>query len=143
MSFVQIWIHLVWATKNRECTINKTLKPKLLAHIRENAIEKEIRIHFINCVEDHVHALISLGNSQSISKIAKLIKGESSSWVNKNNLLKGKFGWQNEYFGVSISASMVDRVREYIKNQEEHHKRHNFMEEYEDFMQKYGFKGAG
>ena len=78
MPYVRMWVHLIWSTKNRERTITKKLKPLLLSHMRENAKEKKIFLDSINCVSDHCHALISLGSEQSISKIAFLIKGESS-----------------------------------------------------------------
>jgi REP element-mobilizing transposase RayT len=70
----------------------------------------------------------------------QLIKGESSFWINKNELTKEKFEWQDEYFAVSVSESMIDKVREYIKKQEEHHSTKTFQEEYDEFISKYGFK---
>ena len=69
----------------------------------------------------------------------QLIKGEASHWANKNNIFKHKLNWADEYFAVSVSESMVDIVRNYIKNQEEHHKKKTFAEECEEFMTKYGF----
>lgn len=69
----------------------------------------------------------------------QLIKGESSFWINKDKLCKGRFEWQEEYFVVSVSEGAVQWLRNYIKNQEEHHKRRTFNEEYEEFMEKYGF----
>ncbi len=134
MPFTRIWVHLIWSTTNRQCIINKTLKPKLLAHIWENAKRKQIYIDRIDCVEDHCHALISLGASQSISKVAFLIKGESSFWINDNGLVPVKFEWQDEYLAVSVSESQLEKVRSYIKNQDEHHKRRTFKEEYDLFI---------
>ena len=69
----------------------------------------------------------------------QLMKGESSYWTNKNNLFQHKLNWADEYYAVSVSESMIDIVREYIKNQEEHHKKKTFAEECEEFMTKYGF----
>jgi REP element-mobilizing transposase RayT len=69
-----------------------------------------------------------------------LIKGESSFWINKNKLTIEKFEWQDEYFAVSVSESMLDKVRDYIKNQEEHHRKKTFQEEYDEFISKYGFE---
>jgi putative transposase len=86
-----------------------------------------------------VHTLISLDAEQSIAKVIQLIKGEASYWANKNNLFKHKLNWADEYFAVSVSESMTDKVRDYIKNQEEHHKKKTFAEECEEFMIKYGF----
>ena len=140
MPYVRIWIHLVFSTKNRDKIITKKLKTKLLKHIRDNSKKKKIYIDFINGMEEHCHILLSLGASQSISEVARLIKGESSNWVNKNKLSQVHFAWQEEYFAVSVSESHVNKLREYIKNQEEHHKVQTFAEEYEMFLKKYGFK---
>ena len=108
--------------------------------MRENAIDKDIYIDFINGYCEHVHCLISLGSGQNIDKILMLLKGESSHWINKNKFLQKKFEWQDEYFAVSVNESAVNRVRDYIKNQEEHHKKRSFQEEYNEFMRKYGFE---
>lgn len=70
----------------------------------------------------------------------QLIKGESSFWINKNQLTKEKFEWQDEYFAVSVSESQLYRVRNYIKNQEQHHRKKTFQEEYDEFIAKYGFQ---
>jgi len=100
---------------------------KVLNLIRDNAKEKGVFIDFVNGYTDHCHCLVSLGVDQTIQKVMQSIKGESSFWMNKNNLTKGKFEWQDEYFVVSVSESAVDKVREYIKNQEEHHSKKTFQ----------------
>ena len=133
MPYTKIMIHLIWATKNREPIISKNLKPLLLNHIKENSIVKEIYIDSLNCVEDHIHLLISLEREQTISKVVQLIKGESSFWVNKQNIIPQKFEWQNEYIALSVSESAIENVRKYIDNQEEHHRKRTFQEEY-DFI---------
>jgi REP element-mobilizing transposase RayT len=68
-----------------------------------------------------------------------LLKGESSYWINRNNIFLKKFEWQDEYFAVSVSESAITRVREYIKNQENHHKKKLFNDEYQEFISKYKF----
>ncbi len=70
----------------------------------------------------------------------QLIKGESSFWINQQGLTKTKFEWQDEYFALSVSESAVDKVREYIKNQEAHHSKKTFQQEYVEFISKYGFE---
>ena len=139
MPYIRIWTHIIWTTKNRERIITKQIKSKLLNHIRENAKTKNIFIDFINCEPEHIHATISLGSDQTISKVMQLIKGESSNWINKNKLVQGRFEWQDEYIAVSVSESMINKVRDYIKNQEEHHRRKSFAEEYDEFIAKYEF----
>ena len=140
MPFVKVWIHFVWSTKNREPFLHDEIRPQVFRHIRENAKAKEIYLDFIGGYVDHVHCLISLGTDQTISKIMQLIKGESSFWINQSGLCRGKFEWQNEYFAVSVSEQVLDRVREYIAGQEEHHRKKSFAEEYEGFMKRAGFE---
>ncbi len=141
MPFVKVYIHCVWSTKNRIPYLDSIeLRQKVWQHIRENAIQKGIFIDFINGYSDHCHCLISLGVDQNVQKVMQLIKGESSFWINKNELTKEKFEWQDEYFAVSVSESVVDKVRDYIKNQETHHTKKTFQEEYDEFMIKFGFK---
>jgi putative transposase len=139
MGYIKIWVHLVWTTKNREPILTSGIRQKLFSHIRENAAEKGIYVDFINGYLDHVHCLISLGPGQNIDKILMLIKGESSFWVNKNRICNKKFEWQSDYFAVSVSESGIIRVREYIKNQERHHRKRSFQEEFNEFMLKYRF----
>lgn len=140
MPYIKTYIHFVWSTKNRIPFLNsKELRTKVWQHIRENALKKGIFIDFINGHAEHCHCLVSLGADQTIQKIMQLIKGESSFWINHNKLCLKKFEWQDEYFAVSVSESMLDKVRNYIKNQEEHHSKQTFEEEYNDFITKYKF----
>ncbi len=143
MSFVKIWIHLVWATKNRVPLLEENIRADVFAHIADNAKSKHIYLNAIGGYHDHIHCLVSLGTEQTISKIVQLIKGESSHWINKQPLISTKFEWQNEYFAVSVSESVVDKVKNYILNQEIHHKKKTFEEEYQEFMIKYNFQKFG
>jgi len=140
MPYVKVWIHFVWSTKNREPYLTDEIRQKVFQHIRENAKAKNIYIDFIGGYIDHIHCLISLGTDQTLEKIMQLIKGESSFWINKNNLCRsGKFEWQNEYFAVSVSETYLESVRKYIANQEEHHRTRSFNDEFEGFMKRAGF----
>jgi REP element-mobilizing transposase RayT len=144
MSFVKVYIHFVWNTKNRHPYFSSLeIRQKIWQHIRENAKEKGIHIDRINGHKEHCHCLVSLGKEQTIQQIMQLLKGESSHWINKENILgndKIKFKWQEEYFAVSVSESVLDRVRRYIENQETHHHKKTFQEEYDEFISKYGFE---
>ena len=141
MPFVKIYIHIVFFTLNKVSNLNSTeFRVKVWKHIKENASSKGIFIDMVNGYSDHCHCLVSLGSNQTIEKIVQLIKGESSFWINKNQLTKEKFSWQDEYFAVSISESMIDSVRNYIKKQEQHHKKKSFAEEYKEFIEKYNFE---
>lgn len=138
MPFVGVYIHYVWSTKNRFPYFSKNeTRVELWEHIKQNGKEKGIFIDSVNGYKDHCHCLVSLGIDQKVSDIARLIKGESSHWINQNNLVKGKFAWQNDYFAVSVSISQLEQVRNYIRNQEEHHRMRSFQEEYDDFISKY------
>jgi REP element-mobilizing transposase RayT len=140
MAYLRVWIQLVWSTKNREPFLNGTeLRQKLFQHIAENATSKNIHLDCVNGAYDHVHALVSLGPDQTIAKIAQLLKGESSHWLNQQDLVQGKFEWQVDYFASSVSDSAVERVRTYIKNQEEHHRKKSFSEEWDEFIKNHGF----
>ena len=121
-TYTAMWIHYIWTTKYREPIIGNDVRYKLYDYIRKVAIENDIYLDFINGIEDHVHCLISLKTTQRVCDIAKILKGNSSFWINDNNLIKGGFDWQDGYAVVSVSPSNVQRVRNYIKNQEIHHK---------------------
>jgi putative transposase len=140
MQYLNIWIHFVWATKNRAPLLTNAIRQSVFKHIKDNGSLKNIHIDFINGYVEHVHCLVSLNQKQTIADVAQLMKGESSYWINKYKLTAEKFEWQDEYFAVSVSEKDVNKVREYIKNQEEHHSKTTFSQEYDLFMKKYGFR---
>lgn len=109
-------------------------------HIFSNCQTKGILLASINGYDEHIHCLLSIQKEQSISKIANLIKGESSYWFNKQQFIQEKFNWQDDYFAVSVSESQLERVKRYIANQENHHSKTSYAEESNDFIQKYGFE---
>ena len=140
MSWIRIWIHFVFTTKNRVGYLSSAgIRRTLFDHIKQNSSKKEIWIDSIGGSKEHIHCLVSLGKEQTISKIAQLIKGESSFWINNNNISELKFGWQDDYWAVSVSESQIPEVRRYILNQENHHEIKTFEEEYNDFIKKYGW----
>ena len=139
MPYVKNWLHCVWGTKNRIPFLTGEMKYEVINHIRANAREKGIYVDFLNGHSEHLHCLLSLNPDQSLSKVMQLIKGEASFWINKNTLTRHKFEWSEEYFGVSVSESHLPKVREYIRNQEEHHKIKTWEEEYKEFISQYGF----
>lgn len=141
MSWVRVYVHFVFSTKNRAPFLSsKELRFQVFEHIKQNAKEKDIWMDCVNGYHDHIHCLVSLGVKQNISDIARLIKGESSFWINKNKLTKGKFVWQDDYWAVGVSESHVAEVRNYIHLQEDKHKNLTFSEEIDVFMKKYGWK---
>lgn len=122
MSYVRIWVHVVFTTKNHETTLAKEIRHRLIAHIKQNCAAKGIFLDSIGGWSDHLHLLISLGREHTIAKVMMLIKGESAHWLNQQKILRGRFSWQDDYYAISVSESQVERVRAYIANQEEHHR---------------------
>jgi putative transposase len=140
MSWVRVYIHMVFSTKNREPFLNsKELREKVFQHIKQNAEEKNIWLDCVNGYQEHAHCLISLGKEQTISKVAQLIKGESSFWINQNKLAANKFTWQDDFWAVGVSESHLQSVKKYIHNQQIHHSKKTFADEVNDFMKKYGW----
>jgi REP element-mobilizing transposase RayT len=91
----------------------------------------------------HLHCLLGLQAEMSIAKAIQLMKGESAFWINKQQLTRIKFEWANEYFAVSVSESMLSKVRAYIDKQEAHHSKKTFQQEYEEFISSYSFYSHG
>jgi REP element-mobilizing transposase RayT len=103
-------------------------------HIYNNAHQKGIWIDRIHAYVDHVHCLISLDPDQQLSKVIQLIKGESSFWINRNILLNQEFKWADEYYASSISSNALIKVRDYIQNQEIHHKTKSWEQEEKEYQ---------
>jgi REP element-mobilizing transposase RayT len=139
MSYIKVWIHAVWTTKNKKPVLFQDKRNIIFDHIIENGKEKSLFIDTVNGHKDHVHCLFRLRNDMTIMKTIQLIKGESSFWANKNKILNEKLYWQKEYFAVSLSESAVERVRKYINNQTEHHRKKSWQQELDEFIRKYEF----
>jgi putative transposase len=143
MSYVRVWIHSVWGTKSRKSFLTKEIRSQVIQHILTNAKEKQIYIDRLNGYTDHLHCLLGLNAEMSIAKTLQLIKGESSFWINKNKITPIRFEWADEYYAVSVCESDLRIVREYIDNQEEHHRKKSFEEEASGFLKWYGFAVQG
>lgn len=132
-------VHAVWGTKNRFPFLTNEIRSKVIDHIRFNAISKGIFVENINGYTEHLHALIGMNTEFGIAKIMNLIKGESSFWINKQKLTSDKFEWADEYFAVGVSESQLTKVNRYIDNQESHHSKVSFSDEYEAFLKLFKF----
>lgn len=139
-SFNKIWIHSIWATKDRAHLIAPGIETKVYNFISEQLNEIGCHVRIINGMPDHIHCLFLLNPQKSIAEVIKQIKGSSSHFINQNNLIKEKFSWQTGYAAYSVSESVSDKVFDYIKNQKTHHHKKSFNEEYNDFLKIYGFK---
>ena len=141
MPFIKVYIHFVWSTKNRVPYLKTLdLRKSMWKHIKDNSVKKDIFIDYVNGYNDHCHCLVSLGVDQTISKVMQLVKGESAHWFNKSDFIINKFEWQDEYFAISVSESNIERVRNYIKNQEAHHYKKSYQDEFQEMIEKFGFQ---
>jgi REP element-mobilizing transposase RayT len=140
-TYSKIWIHTIFSTKDWKPIINGDLEKKLYEHIK-NSLNNDFKsnIKAIGGNKEHIHILFLLNPNYSLSEIIKNIKGESSHWVNSNNLTFNKFAWQVGYGAFSVSESSLEKVINYILKQKEHHKKLSFMEEYELFVKKHSLK---
>jgi len=137
-TYHQIYVQTVFAVKYREAVIVKSLQSELFANIGNLINETGCKNIIVNGVEDHVHCFFGLKPSQSISDVMQIAKGRSSKWINDNKLLPHRFEWQERYGVFSYSKSHIDRVFKYIKNQEAHHRKQTFREEYTEMLDKFG-----
>ena len=139
MSYIKIWIHAVWGTKNRQPVLNPLILEKICSHIKSNAIEKGIYIDRINGHDEHIHVLMLLKHDNSISKQMQLLKGESAHWTNEAGLIKDRLEWADKFFAASVSNDKIDSVRAYIDNQQTHHQKQTFIDEYKYFLNSLGY----
>ena len=139
-SYNKIWIHAIWATKDRVPLIHQNIEQKVYLFISEQLREQGCPVRIINGMPDHIHCLFLLSRQKSIAEVIKQIKGSSSHYINQNNLIADKFAWQTGYAAYSVSESVVEKVFEYIKNQKSHHQKKTFQQEYEEFLKLYGLE---
>ena len=137
MPVIKVYLHFVWSTKRRVPFLySKEIRNRVWFHIIENARKQHIQVLDVSGYSDHCHCLISMTKDQQIWKLANLIKGESSNWINKIHLTakyseNDAFDWQDGYYVESISPRELNNVKWYLKSQEEHHKNLPFEKEYE------------
>jgi len=133
-TYTQIHIHFVFAIKHRYGIINTTWKDELYKYITGVIQNNNHKLICINGMPDHVHILVGLRPTQSVSDLMQDIKGNSSKWINGKRLVAGKFEWQEGFGAFSYGKSQIKDVIRYIENQEHHHKKKSFLEEYRDFL---------
>lgn len=137
-SYTQLYIQAVFAVKYREAIIHKEWKEQLMAVIGNLINETGCKTFIVNGVEDHVHCFFGLKPSIALSEVMQQAKAKSSKWVNESGLLRSRFEWQVGYGAFSYSRSHIDRVYRYIQNQEAHHRKETFREEYIQLLEKFG-----
>lgn len=138
-----IWIHAIWATKERRRLISLSIEQAIHSFISDQFRELGCPVRIINGMPDHIHALFLLHPQKSISDVIKQIKGSSSHFINQKDLIPEKFAWQTGYAAYSVSESITERVYFYIRNQKNHHNKVSFQKEYEEFLIKNGLYQPG
>lgn len=133
-TYTQIHIHAIFAVQNRNSLINKQWQDDLYKYITGIIQNNGHKLLQIGGMPDHVHVLFGMRPVQSLSDLMQDIKGSSSKWINENNFIQGKFSWQEGYGAFSYGKSQVEGVIKYIQNQEIHHQKHSFQEEYLELL---------
>lgn len=136
-TYTQIHIQLVFAVKFRRALIQDSYKQELYQYITGIVQSYGHKLLAINGVADHIHIFIGMRPTQSIADLMQDIKGNSSKWINEKKFLNVKFEWQGGYGAFSYSKSHVQNVINYVKNQEKHHAKQTFRDEYIEFLKKF------
>ena len=137
MSYVSSYFHTVFSTKERRPVITPFLRERLWPFWGAIARQNKMKALEVGGMEDDVHILLSLPSTLSIAKALQLIKGGSSKWVHETFPEHRLFGWQEKYGAFSVSVSQLDRIIRYIRNQQEHHRKITFQEEFLALLKKH------
>jgi len=133
-NYTQLYLHFVFSVQYRAATLNTTWDDRLRLYISAIVQNNGHKMLAINNMPDHLHCFVGLNPSQSISDLINAIKSDSAEWINKEALTTHKFQWQKGYGAFSHSKSQVDTVVRYIHNQQEHHRKVSFLEEYKKML---------
>ena len=136
-TYSQIYIQIVFAVKGRENLISEKNREELHRYVTGIVQKREQKLLAIFCMPDHVHILIGLKPSMSISDLVRDIKAGSSNFINEQKWIKGKFNWQEGFGAFSYSRNDIDSVVKYILNQVDHHKKIAFKDEYLNYLKKF------
>lgn len=136
-TYSQIYIQYVFAVKGRQNLLHKAWREEVFKYISGIIKAKDQKPIIVNGVADHVHVFVGLKPSMCISDLVRDIKNNSSKFINEQGWINGKFSWQEGYGAFSYAHSQIDNVYHYILNQEEHHHKKTFKEEYLEFLQKF------
>ena len=139
-TYTQIHIHTVFAVQNRLPKIDKTWQDRLYQYLIAIIQNHGHKVLSIGGMPDHVHILFGFRPTQSLSVLMQNLKRNSSEWINKNKLAKGRFYWQAGYGAFSYSKSQIPKVAKYIENQEKHHSKRTFEDEYKKILSDFGIE---
>ena len=135
--FTQLHIQLVFAVKNRDAVLLKSIRPRVFEYISGIITGMNHKSIIINGLSNHIHIFLGWNPTKSISETVHDIKRNSSLFINNENLCRGNFSWQDGYGAFSYGHSQVEDVYNYILNQEAHHKKVTFRDEYISFLKKF------
>jgi putative transposase len=136
-SLANIYIHLIFSTKDRFPFLSKAVRPDLHAYMATVLANLNSPAVLINSVADHVHVLFNMGRTVTLAQVVEDVKKSSSKWIKTQSTDLATFAWQAGYGGFSVSESNVPKVANYIRGQEEHHRVKSFQEEYREFLNKH------
>ncbi len=136
-TYTQLYFQFVFAVQNRISFIQSDWKDELYKYITGIVQNNKHKLIAISGMPNHLHVFVGYKPHQLIPDLLQDIKGSSSEWINRRNLAKGKFSWQEGYGAFSYSHSHIDNVVKYIMNQEEHHKKRTYREEYIELLEKF------
>ncbi len=136
-TYSQMYIQIVFVVKGRENLLQKTWRSEVFQYMAGIINAKNQKTIIINGVDDHVHLFIGIKPSICLSDLVRDIKNNTSKFINDKKFVKGRFNWQEGYGAFSYSHSHIDKVYQYILNQENHHLNKTFKDEYIDFLNKY------
>jgi putative transposase len=139
-TYSQVYLQIIFAVKGRQNLLQKPWREEIFKYISGIITAKDQKSIIVNGVSDHVHIFIGLKPSMSISDIVRDVKNNSSKFINESGFCKNKFQWQEGYGVFSYSHSHIENVYNYILNQEEHHRKKTFKEEYIDFLKKFNIE---
>ena len=139
-TYTQIYIQIVFAVQERQNLISPKYKDELYKYITGIVRNKSQKLITINGMPDHLHLLIGLKPTMALSNLIKIVKSDSSKFINNKKWMLGKFSWQEGFGAFSYSKSQLDDVINYIKNQETHHSRKTFKDEYTRLLEKFGIE---
>lgn len=137
MSYISSYYDCVFSTKERRRLITAELRERLWPFLGGIARQNKMKALEIGGVEDHVHILLSLPSTVPVSKAVQLIKGGSSKWIHENFPEHRLFAWQEKYGAFSVSVSLLDSILGYIRDQEKHHRKMTFQEEFLALLKKH------
>ena len=134
-SYCKVWIHAVWATKERAALIQQSVEKDIYDFMRKQYIACGCPVRIINGMPDHIHSVFLANASKPLNDVFHQVKGSTSHWINDKGMIKEKFTWQSGFAAFSVSESALEKVYLYVLNQKQHHQKKTFQEEYKELIQ--------